>query len=74
MLARPSTPPVGLGGLNLHSFSLPGSGRQSQRGYGTIPTVSAADGMNSMGTALIHVGEARGRAGVAVDMKQSALD
>lgn len=53
--ARLFTPCLRLGGLNLLFFSLQVIGRQSRRGCGTIPAVSAADGANSMGTAVVHM-------------------
>lgn len=72
--ARPFTPFLRPGGLNLLSSSLQVSGGQSRRGCGTIPAVSAADGAKSMGTAVAHMGEAGGSVGATALQKGAALD
>lgn len=72
--ARLFTPCLRLRGWTLLSFSLQVSGRQSRRGCGTIPAVSAADGANSMGTAVAHMGEAGGSAGAMAHQKGAAPD
>lgn len=59
---------------NLLSFSLQVSGRQSRRGCGTIPAVSAADGAIPMEAAAAQMGEARGSTGAVVLQKGAALD